>query len=133
MDKLKIFILIIAAAFSFFAYAQDKGEVREYNIGIIPSDKVFEKTYEIKEEISNAVSLCDCTEVSVIKKKDSSLIDIKFDPSEYKGLTIQEIKLLGKQNRVITLKLRAYVQSKPLVKPEGVKNNKLQTDQTDTQ
>ncbi|MCK9615070.1 MAG: hypothetical protein M0R48_06165 [Candidatus Omnitrophica bacterium] len=105
------FGLLFLISFCFFIYAQaPEGKVLEYNIGIISPNKIFKKTYEIKEEINNAVSLCDCIEVNVTKKKDSALINVEFDPSEYKGLTIQEIKLLGKQNRVITLRLRAYVE-----------------------
>lgn len=135
MDKLKIIALFSLINFCFFAYAQvPEGKVIEYNIGIISPEKIFKKTYEIEEEITNAVSLCDCTEVSVIKKKDSSLIDVEFDPSEYKGLTIQEIKLLGKESRVITLRLRAYVgKTGEPAEPGDIKNNKFKINKTNTQ
>ncbi|MCK9572940.1 MAG: DUF1573 domain-containing protein [Candidatus Omnitrophica bacterium] len=125
------FYFLLSTFYSPIAYAQDKERILEYNVGIISSDKIFKKTYEIKEEITNAVSLCDCTEVSVTKKKDSSLINVEFNPSDYKGLTVQEIKLLGKENRVITLRLRAYVEktTKP-VEPAGVKNNKFKINKT---
>lgn len=110
-NKLIFFALAFLVSACFLAYTQAPEEkVLEYNIGIISPDEIFKKTYEIKEEITNAVSLCDCTSVNVIKKKDSSLIEVEFDPSEYKGLTVQEIKLLGKENRVIILRLRAYVE-----------------------
>ena len=134
MDKLKIIALFFLINFCFFAYAEDKEKVLEYNIGIISPDKIFKKTYEIKGEITNAVSLCDCTEVSVTKKKDSSLINVEFNPSEYKGLTIQEIKLLGKESRVITLRLRAYVgkTAKP-VEPGDDKSNKFKINKINTQ
>ncbi len=114
----------------FLAYAQDKGEVLEYNIGIISPEKIFKKTYEIKEEINNAVSMCDCVEANVIKKKDSSLIEVEFNPAEYKGLTIVEMKLLGKNSRIITLRLRAYVEEP---KPVGYDklNNKFPGKKTD--
>jgi len=117
-SRLKAIVLFFIISSCFLAYAEDKEKVLEYNIGIISPDKIFKKTYEIREEINNAVSLCDCIEVNVTKKKDSALVNVEFDPSEYKGLTIQEIKLLGKGNRVITLRLRAYVE-KP--KPKSTK------------
>lgn len=114
MDKLgvqiKFFALFFVVNSCFFAYAEDKEKVFEYNIGIISSEKIFKKTYEIKDKIINAVSLCECVEVTLNKKGDISLIDVKFDPREYKGLTIQEIKLLNEKSQLTTLRLKAYIE-----------------------
>lgn len=131
MDKLKIFALFVFINSLFLTYAEDKEKVLEYNIGIISPDKIFKKTYEIKEEVANAVSMCDCIEVNVTKQKESSLVEIEFNPAEYKGLTIVEVKLLTKGSRVITLRLRAYVDEP---KPAGYErpNNKFPGKKTDT-
>ncbi|MFA5008110.1 MAG: hypothetical protein WC546_02695 [Candidatus Omnitrophota bacterium] len=109
-------VLVFLISSCFFVYAQEEGEVREYNIGIISPGKIFTKTYEIKEEIIGAASMCDCVKVSVIKKTGVSAVEVEFDPSEYHGLVIQEIKLIGKNNHLITLRLRAYVNK--AVKPD---------------
>ena len=68
--------------------------------------------------------MCDCVEANVIKKKDSSLVEVEFNPAGYKGLTIEEIKLLGKNSRIITLRLRAYVEEP---KPAGYDSWKNKT------
>jgi|GEM_PF-1949747 hypothetical protein len=127
MDKLKItaFLFFVSACVSAHAQvSKEKKEVLEYNIGIIPPDKLFKHTYEIKDEIANAVSMCDCVEVNVIKKKDSSLVEVEFNPAEYKGLTIAEVKLLGRNSRIITLRLRAYV-AKPKSAEQDNSKNKI--------
>lgn len=119
MDKLKIFIILFSISSCPLAQAEENESTIEYNIGIIPPDKVFTKTYDIKEEVYSAVSMCECVEVNLIKEKGSSRVEIEFNPAEYKGLTIVEAKLLCKGNKVITLRLRAYVQAK---KPAVQKN-----------
>ncbi|MDD4954619.1 MAG: hypothetical protein PHP17_01070 [Candidatus Omnitrophica bacterium] len=119
MDKLKIFILFFSISSCFLVQAEDQESTIEYNIGIIPPDRVFTKTYDIKEEVYSAVSMCECVEVDLIKEKGFSKVEIEFNPAEYKGLTIVEVKLLCKGNKVITLRLRAYVQAK---QPAGQKN-----------
>ncbi len=125
MDKLKtaVFLFFISTCVS--AHAEvSREEVLEYNIGMIPPDKLFKQTYEIKDEIANAVSMCDCVEVNVIKKKDSSLVEVEFNPAGYKGLTIAEVKLLGRNSRIITLRLRAYV-AKPKPGEQDNSENKI--------
>jgi len=116
MDKLKIFIILCFVNSCFQAAAEDKGQLLEYDIGVISPKKIFKKTYEIKGEINSAVSMCDCVEVNVTKQKNSSLVEVEFNPAEYKGPTIAEVKLLDKANRVITLRLKAYVEEP---KPRG--------------
>lgn len=118
MDKLKIIVLFLFVNSFFAAHAQMKEEVIEYNIGVISPDKVIKKSSKFNEEITNAVSMCDCLEVNVKREKDSSVVELEFNPAEYKGLAIAEAKLIGKNSRVITLRLRAYVSSPSKAKKE---------------
>lgn len=109
MDKLKLLIGLFIASVCIFTYAQESERTIEYDFGIIPSDSIAHKVYEVKGEIVSAVSLCDCVDVQVDRGKNNSLINIKFNPEGYDGLTVQEVKLFSDNGQLITLKLRVYV------------------------
>lgn len=101
---LPVFLLTITLVF-----AQEHDTVIEYDLGQVLESELIQKKYEIKEKIKSAVSLCECVKIKVTPRDKDSLLEIEFNPAGYKGLVFEEVKLLDKNDNLITLKLKAYV------------------------
>jgi hypothetical protein len=109
------FLNIIIFLSSFLVYAQNQDRLLEYNLGKISSDKPIKQKYKFYEEIKSTLSLCECVKTNVYKKEEPGkenlwIVNVEFDPQGYSGDVSQDVLLLDKNDKLITLRLKAFVE-----------------------
>lgn len=91
----------------------DQERVFEHDFGIIPPTAPVSYTFIFDEEIKSVVTLCECVKASIVKTagdgKHSSSVLVELDPVSYQGPVSQEIFLLDKHSKRITLRVKAFV------------------------
>jgi hypothetical protein len=102
-------------SFAFFACAEEQDRLLEYNLGKISSDKLIKHKYKFHEEIKSALTLCECVKTNVYKKEEPGqqtlwIVNVEFDPQGYSGDVSEDVLLLDKDDRLITLRLKAFVE-----------------------
>ncbi|MFH1876124.1 MAG: DUF1573 domain-containing protein [Candidatus Omnitrophota bacterium] len=109
-----LIVFLIGLACAVPCWCADVQRVLEHDFGIIPSTAPVSYTFVFDEEVKSVVTLCDCVKASVVKTasagKHSSSILVELDPASYQGPMSQEIFLLDKHSKRITLRVKAFVQ-----------------------
>lgn len=116
LRKFCIFFLNAVILFSTITiYAEKETRLLEYNLGKISSDKVIKHKYKFYEEIKSAMGLCECIKTNVYKKEEPDkeplwIVNVEFEPQGYDGDVSQDVLLLDKNDNLITLRLKAFVE-----------------------
>ncbi|UCC95636.1 MAG: DUF1573 domain-containing protein [Candidatus Omnitrophota bacterium] len=110
----------IILAFIFSCYAQENSQMIEFDFGEIAHSRRVAHRFEFDEEIKSAVSLCECIQAEVYRDEVASkyIVEVEFDPQEYRGQTTQEILLLDSKHSIIRLRITAFVK-------EGIGSHQL--------
>jgi hypothetical protein len=111
----RVFLRLALFLCVFLAYADSGSRLLEYNLGKISATKIVKQKYQFHEEIQSALSLCECVKTNVYKKEEPNLktiwiVNVEFDPRSYSGQVSEDILLLDKDNNLITLRLKAFVE-----------------------
>ena len=103
-------LIFVVVYFLSSCFAQDLDKVIEYDFGKVASATIVNSDFELQEQTKSVTSLCECLKVQLKEYQDKQMIQIEFNSLGYQGQFQQEILLVNKDDKVVRLKIKAFIE-----------------------